>query len=191
MKKLIIFTDGACINNPGKGSWAFSIRDQENRKIHFSGFDKETTNNRMELMAVIKCLEVLTKVDEDFHLTIHSDSKYVVDGMNSWVYGWLKKAFKGVKNPDLWKLLFSLSKHERFKNVEWVWVRGHNGNVENEFVDSLCSKVFANPIQNCKKESDFMLELVNVMGFSVEKDHKDKKVEYVDFNSHLSANCIF
>ena len=135
MKKVEIFTDGACKGNPGPGGWAALLRMGRHEK-ELSGGEPETTNNRMELTAAIKALEALI---EPCDIRLHSDSKYVLDGMTKWVHGWQRNGWKNaskqpVRNADLWHELIAAAKPHK---IEWVWVRGHNGHPENERVDAL------------------------------------------------------
>jgi ribonuclease HI len=137
MKHVQIFTDGACKGNPGKGGWGALLRIGEHEK-ELVGSDPETTNNRMEMTATIRALEALT---QPCKVTLHTDSKYVIDGITKWVLGWQKKGWKTadnkpVKNEDLWRALLTAA---RPHTVEWVWVKGHDGHVENERVDKLAS----------------------------------------------------
>ena len=135
MKKVEIFTDGACKGNPGPGGWGALLRMGRHEK-EMSGGEPATTNNRMELTAAIRALEALI---EPCAITLHSDSKYVLDGITKWVHGWQKNGWKNaskqpVRNADLWhELIAAALPHQ----VEWVWVKGHNGHAENERVDSL------------------------------------------------------
>ena len=136
MKHVQIFTDGACKGNPGKGGWGALLRIGEHEK-ELVGSDPETTNNRMEMTATIRALEALT---QPCKVTLHTDSKYVIDGITKWVFGWQRKGWKTadnkpVKNEDLWRALLAAARH----TVEWVWVKGHDGHVENERVDKLAS----------------------------------------------------
>ena len=130
-----IFTDGACSGNPGPGGWGLVLRYNGTDK-ELSGGEAETTNNRMELMAAIKGLQALTR---PMQIHIHTDSTYVKDGITKWIInwkrnGWKTAAKKPVKNVDLWQLLDdALIGHE----VEWFWVKGHAGHVENERADAL------------------------------------------------------
>jgi ribonuclease HI len=130
-----IFTDGACSGNPGPGGWGLVLRYNGTDK-ELSGGEVETTNNRMELMAAIKGLQALTR---PMRIHIHTDSTYVKDGITKWIInwkrnGWKTAAKKPVKNVDLWqKLDDALIGHE----VEWFWVKGHAGHVENERADAL------------------------------------------------------
>lgn len=137
MKHVEIFTDGACKGNPGKGGWGAILRMGEHEK-ELSGSEKETTNNRMELMAAIQALNALT---QPCRVSLHTDSKYVLDGITRWVFGWQKNGWKTadrkpVKNGDLW---LALVEAVRPHKVEWIWVRGHDGHPENERADKLAS----------------------------------------------------
>lgn len=136
MKKLDIYTDGACSGNPGAGGYGVVMLYKGARKELSQGY-KVTTNNRMEMLAVIKALEALK---EPCEVTLYSDSKYVVDSITKgWVYGWKKRGWvksdkKKALNVDLWeRMLPLLEKHK----VEFVWVKGHADNVENERCDEL------------------------------------------------------
>ena len=125
---MIIYTDGSCLNNPGPGGWGFIlIGDEYDDEV--SGGEKYTTNNRMELTAVI---EAIKYVKTDRHVDIYSDSQYVVKGITEWVNSWVKKNWKKVKNVDLWKELYCLnSKHD----ISWNWVKAHSTNEYNNRVD--------------------------------------------------------
>ncbi len=130
-----IWTDGSCLGNPGPGGWAFVATDGTNTAER-SGGERNTTNNRMELMAVISALTAARK-----HKTIeiHTDSQYVKNGMQSWMKNWKKNNWrtadkKPVKNQDLWMKLDELSQSIE---LHWVWVRGHNGEEYNERCDEL------------------------------------------------------
>ncbi|WP_427969172.1 ribonuclease HI [Altererythrobacter sp.] len=137
MKKVEIFTDGACKGNPGPGGWGALLRMGKHAK-ELVGSEADTTNNRMELTAVIKGLEALI---EPCDVELYSDSKYVIDGITKWVEGWQKRGWinaskKPVRNADLWHQLIEVAgRHE----IDWHWVRGHNGHPENERVDQLAS----------------------------------------------------
>lgn len=127
-----IFTDGASSGNPGPGGYGAILRSGPHYKELSAGFRK-TTNNRMELLAVIVALESLKKLNQD--VTVYSDSKYVIDAIEKkWVFGWVKKGFAGKKNPDLWMRFLQIYKLHR---VRFVWVRGHAGHRENERCDEL------------------------------------------------------
>ena len=134
-KKVDIYTDGACSGNPGPGGWGVLI-EIDNKNIELSGGDRETTNNRMELMAAIKALE---EIDKDYEITLYTDSNYVKDGITSWISNWKKNNWKtaskkDVKNKELWMRLDEAIKD---KNISWVWVKGHAGNAGNEQADYL------------------------------------------------------
>ena len=137
MKHIEIFTDGACKGNPGPGGWGAILRMGEHEK-ELSGSERETTNNRMELMAAIRALQAL---NQPCRVTLHTDSRYVLDGITRWIFGWQKNGWrtanrKPVKNGDLWQeLVEAVRQHQ----VEWVWVKGHDGHPENERVDKLAS----------------------------------------------------
>lgn len=130
--KVNLYTDGACSGNPGPGGYGVVLEFNGHRKELSEGYRK-TTNNRMELMAVIKGLEALTK--EGIDVDIYSDSKYVVEAVEKkWVFGWQKKGFKDKKNPDLW--MHFLRIYPKF-NIRFIWIKGHAGHPENERCDRL------------------------------------------------------
>ncbi|BCB95100.1 ribonuclease H [Dissulfurispira thermophila] len=139
-----IYADGACSGNPGVGGFGAILRSGKKEK-EISGCDKMTTNNRMELLAVISALEVLKKPCK---VAVTTDSNYVVKGMTEWIQGWIKNKWrtsqkKEVMNRDLWeRLLKASSGHE----IEWKWIKGHNGHPENE----RCDKLAQNAIKNCQ-----------------------------------------
>lgn len=127
-----IYTDGAAQGNPGPGGYGTILRYGNNEKELSEGF-RLTTNNRMELLAVIKGLEAIKK--DGIPVTIYSDSQYVVNSVEKgWLWGWEKKNFKDKANPDLWKLYIPL--HKRFK-PKFIWIKGHAGHAENERCDQL------------------------------------------------------
>ncbi len=133
--KITIYTDGSSIGNPGPGGYGVVLMFGQHRKELSEGF-RLTTNNRMELLAVIVALEALTKTD--IPVEIYTDSKYVCDAIEKkWVWGWLKKGFAGKKNPDLW--LRFLRIHKTIENVKFIWVKGHAGIPENERCDVLAT----------------------------------------------------
>ena len=139
MKHIEMFTDGACKGNPGPGGWCAILRYNGVEKV-ISGGEKDTTNNRMELSAVLFGLKALK---EPCHITLQSDSKYVLDSISKgWVYGWQKKGWKKsdgkpALNVDLWQqLLVEIAKHD----IEYVWIKGHAGHPENERCDAQAVK---------------------------------------------------
>jgi ribonuclease HI len=133
--EIVIYTDGACSGNPGPGGWGAILISGEHRK-ELSGGEAVTTNNRMELLAAISALEALKGPS---HVDLHTDSKYVQDGIAKWIHGWKKNGWKTadkkpVKNVELWQRLDAArQRHE----VEWHWVKGHAGHDENERADEL------------------------------------------------------
>ncbi|MBC2668316.1 ribonuclease HI [Novosphingobium piscinae] len=137
MKAVTIFTDGACKGNPGPGGWGAILRMGEHEK-ELSGGAPETTNNRMELMGAIMALRALR---QPCQVTLHTDSKYVIDGITSWVFGWQRNGWKNaakkpVANADLWQDLIAAARPHQ---IDWVWVKGHAGHVDNERADRLAS----------------------------------------------------
>jgi ribonuclease HI len=132
MKHVKLYTDGACKGNPGPGGWgALLVHGGVEKEL--SGHEENTTNNRMELRAAIEGLKALkTSCTVD----IYTDSSYVRDGMMQWRFGWEKRGWKKVANVELWQELIAAAKPHK---IEWHWVRGHNGHVENERVDVLAS----------------------------------------------------
>ena len=135
MTHVDLFTDGACSGNPGPGGWGAILRAGEHER-ELSGGERATTNNRMELTAVIRGLEALKRPSS---VIIHTDSRYVMDGVAQWMPKWKKNGWKTsdkkpVKNEDLWRELDQLcARHE----IKWRWVRGHSGHPENERADAL------------------------------------------------------
>ena len=137
MKRVEIFTDGACKGNPGPGGWGALLRMGEYEK-ELSGSEKNTTNNRMEITAIIRALEALR---EPCKVVLHTDSKYVIDGITRWIHGWKKNGWKTaskkpVINEDLWRELDAARARH---HVSWHWVKGHSGHPENDRADQLAS----------------------------------------------------
>lgn len=138
MRQVEIFTDGACKGNPGPGGWAALLRMGKHEK-ELSGSEPETTNNRMEMTAVIRALAALTEACD---VSLYTDSKYVIDGITKWIEGWQKRGWKTaakkpVLNEDLWRqMLNEVGRHK----ITWHWVKGHNGHPENERVDQMASE---------------------------------------------------
>ena len=143
-KYIIIYTDGACSGNPGPGGWgAILLWEGKTKKI--SGFANATTNNRMELQAVIEALKCAKKAHP---IMLYTDSEYVMKGITKWIHGWLKTNWKNgkVKNMDLWKEAKELSDNH---DIEWIWVKGHNGVEYNEIADTLAREAI---IEGLKRE---------------------------------------
>jgi len=135
MKHVVIYTDGACSGNPGPGGWGLFIQYGDHSK-KLSGAELETTNNRMELTAAIRALELLL---EPCRVDLFTDSQYLQKGMTEWLSGWKKRNWKrsdksAVKNVDLWQ---ALDQHNSRHKISWRWVKAHNGHPENELVDQL------------------------------------------------------
>ena len=133
-----IYTDGACKGNPGVGGWGVLLEMNGTEKELFGG-ERLTTNNRMELLAVIRALEALTR---RCNVQLHTDSKYVQQGITEWIHGWKKNGWrtsarKPVKNDDLWKELDAVSQNH---DIEWLWVKGHAGHNGNEKADQLANR---------------------------------------------------
>jgi len=142
LKTIDIFSDGACSGNPGPGGWAAILRYKASEK-EISGFEKQTTNNRMEMTAVIEALRMLK---EPCKVLVHTDSQYLRDGITVWIHGWKRNGWKTrgkqpVKNRELWEALDELTRKHR---VEWVWVQGHSGHPENERCDELARREIIN-----------------------------------------------
>ena len=138
MKAVYIYTDGACRGNPGPGGWGVVLRYGSNEKEMYGG-EPETTNNRMELMAAIRGLETLTKPCQ---VVLTTDSRYVMDGITSWMANWKKRGWKTaskqpVKNVDLWQRLDAAVQPH---TIDWQWVKGHSGHPENERADALANR---------------------------------------------------
>ena len=132
MAQITVYTDGAARGNPGPGGYGVVLMSGQHRKEIAEGF-RNTTNNRMELLAVIVALESAKGADHE--ITVYSDSKYVVDSVNKgWVFGWVKKRFKDKKNVDLWKRFLSIYPANK---VKFIWVKGHANIPENERCDEL------------------------------------------------------
>ena len=145
---LHIYTDGACRGNPGPGGWG-ALLEYGDVKKELRGGEEQTTNNRMELTAVIRALEALKRAS---NLYIHTDSQYVKNGIGQWIHNWKRNGWKTadkkpVKNADLWQKLDSLCRQHQ---IEWIWVKGHAGDPGNERADALANQG-VDAIQAAKK----------------------------------------
>ena len=134
---ITIYTDGACKGNPGEGGWGAYI-EYNNEKVKLYGYEKDTTNNRMEITAAIEALRYI-KVKSN--IIIYTDSKYLMNGINSWIHDWKRNNWrtssnKGVKNIDLWQIIDELNSNH---SIKWTWVKGHSGNPGNEMADELAN----------------------------------------------------
>jgi ribonuclease HI len=144
VKEVHIFTDGACSGNPGPGGWGAILRTDDGLEKEISGGEKQTTNNRMELTAVIKALEALNGKAQ---VIVHTDSRYVMDGLTQYLprwktNGWKTADKKPVKNDDLWRALDAAVQAHA---VSWKWVAGHSGHAENERADALARGAIPGP----------------------------------------------
>lgn len=138
MKKITVYTDGACKGNPGPGGWGVLL-EYNGRQKTMHGGEPQTTNNRMEMMAAISALETLREACE---ITLFTDSKYVMQGLTEWLPGWKARGWKTaskqpVKNQDLWERLDAAVQRHK---IEWRWVKGHAGDPGNEMADQLANK---------------------------------------------------
>ena len=141
--KFKIYTDGACSGNPGPGGWGAVIFDNDNNQTNISGKEKNTTNNRMEILAAIMALK---KIKSNSQITIHTDSTYVKNGITEWMFNWKKNDWKTaskkpVKNKDLWIKLDKLCEKNK---VSWKWVKGHATNKYNNLADQLATSAIKN-----------------------------------------------
>lgn len=141
MNTVVIYTDGACKGNPGPGGWGALLRAADGAEKELFGGEAETTNNRMEMMAVIEALSALKR---PCHVVLHVDSQYVLKGMTEWLQGWKAKGWRTaskqpVKNVDLWQRLDALV-HQSEHRIEWRWVKGHAGDSGNERADALANR---------------------------------------------------
>lgn len=147
-EKINVYTDGSSLGNPGPGGYGIIMEWKGKQYVkEFSGGYRFTTNNRMELMAVIVALETLNK--QPMQVTVYSDSKYVIDAVQKkWVFSWEKKAFRDKKNPDLWQRFLKI---HRKHQVNFHWIKGHNAHPQNERCDQLAVKA--------AKESPFKIDV--------------------------------
>ena len=148
-----LFTDGACSGNPGPGGWAFILRHPASGKeLERSGGEPVSTNNRMELTAVIEALSALKRRSR---VRLHTDSQYVANGITTWIQDWKRRDWrtadrKPVKNAELWKRLDELARRH---DIEWIWVRGHSGHDGNERADELANRGVATVTQGARREA--------------------------------------
>ena len=138
MRQISVYTDGGCSGNPGPGGWAFVILSGTD-KIMLSGGEAATTNNRMELTAVISALRYISLNIQDAAVTLYTDSQYVQQGITQWISRWLRNGWrtadkKPVKNVELWQTMYKLDQE---LHASWQWVKGHAGNTYNELCDSM------------------------------------------------------
>jgi len=146
---VVLYTDGACRGNPGPGGWGVVLRYRDDERT-LNGFEAETTNNRMELIAVIEGLRALKRPCE---VELYTDSRYVMQGINEWIEnwkrnGWKTAARKPVKNVDLWQRLDEeVGRH----HIDWHWVKGHSGNVGNEHADRLANEAIDGELKPCAR----------------------------------------
>jgi ribonuclease HI len=141
LNKIVIYTDGACKVNPGPGGWGALLRAADGAEKELCGGELDTTNNRMEMMAVIEALSALKR---PCHVILFVDSQYVLKGMTEWLHGWKAKGWRTaakqpVKNVDLWQRLDALV-HQSEHRIEWQWVKGHAGDPGNERADALANR---------------------------------------------------
>jgi len=139
MKTIDIYTDGACSGNPGPGGWGAVLKSGPHEK-EIWGFDPQTTNNRMEILAVIRALEQLKR--KGMTVKVHTDSQYVQKGISEWIHGWKARGWltsgkKPVKNADLWHVLDEIA---AYHTIEWHWIKGHAGHPGNERADALARR---------------------------------------------------
>lgn len=152
-----IFTDGASSGNPGPGGYGAILRKGQHYKEISEGY-RMTTNNRMELMAVIVALESIKSLNQE--VMVYSDSKYIIDAVEKgWLYSWIKKGFAGKKNKDLWLRFYSVYKQHQ---VKFTWVKGHAGHIENERCDDLAVQASKNKA-NWKIDDVFEVEQTKML----------------------------
>ena len=133
MKKIEIYTDGSSLGNPGPGGWCAILKYKNNQKI-IKGGENLTTNNKMELKAVIEALKALK---EPCEINLYSDSTYVLKGINEWINNWIKKEFKNVKNKELWQEFLNVKQNHK---ISTNWIKAHSGHKENEICDKIAKE---------------------------------------------------
>jgi ribonuclease HI len=149
MNLVHIYTDGACKGNPGPGGWGVLLRAANGQEKELFGGELETTNNRMELMAVIKALQALKRPCQ---VALYLDSEYVRKGITEWIHGWRAKGWRTaakqpVKNADLWQTLDALV-YQGPHQIDWYWVKGHAGHADNERADALANRGVESALSN-------------------------------------------
>lgn len=159
-KNLRIYTDGGCWNNTGEGAWAFVVTENGHAIYSNSGRAANTTNNKMELQAMIEAIAWLDRPVDS--VVVVSDSQYCINGITQWVHGWVEKNWmtydkKPVKNREQWELLYFLAHKWIHTNIEFKWVKGHSGNKYNEVADALCSEAIASFKTRPRSEDDLKL----------------------------------
>ena len=177
MNTINVYTDGSCLSNPGPGGYCALLELPElSEPIELSGGEAQTTNNRMELEAVIKAFEHLA--EENAFLTeinLYSDSQYVINGITSWMEGWKEKGFSGIKNPKEWEKLYNLV--HPFSNLHCFWVKGHAGHPQNE----LCDTIARNKACEYQKGKENLTVLQNgkitIVGSEEEQEQFDMYLE--------------
>lgn len=143
-KKIEIYTDGSSLGNPGPGGWGTVVVINEKITEELGGYDKDTTNNRMEIQAAIEALKYINKKHKDDHVTIHADSAYVLGGVTTWIHGWERNGWrtankKPVMNQELWQELIALVRIFKGQLV-WQKVKGHSGHVYNDKADEIATR---------------------------------------------------
>ena len=133
MKKIEIYTDGSSLGNPGPGGWCAILKYKNHQKI-IKGGEKLTTNNKMELKAVI---EALKSLKEPYEIKLYSDSTYVLKGISNWINNWIKKEFKNVKNKELWQEFLNVKQNHK---ISTNWIKAHSGHKENEICDKIAKE---------------------------------------------------
>lgn len=162
MEQVTVYTDGGCTNNPGVGGYGIVILRKDKSPILISKGFEYTTNNRMELMAVIETMKIFK--DKDVKVEIFTDSKYITDSVNlGWIYKWKSKNFEGTKNPDLWKKLLDVLTNK----FTLSWVKGHSGNKYNEMADKLSKEARSGVIE---KDTGFL---------KIEAESKSPKIKNI------------
>ena len=170
MEQVTVYTDGGCTHNPGVGGYGIVILRKDKSPILISKGFERTTNNRMELMAVIETMKIFK--DKDVKVEIFTDSKYITDSVNlGWIYKWKSKNFEGTKNPDLWKKLLNVLTNK----ITLSWVKGHSGNKYNEMADKLSKEARSGVVE---KDTEFL---------KIEAENQKSKIK----NQKPGSNILF